>query len=122
MADRLVIVLQRALDGPPRILLEEPNTDPQFEESVNLSPNEQCKSLLAKMKEGPWAPALVEEVGKLLCDCLKKQPAIQRDFVTRLNPNAQAGGPIYLRIEEPELEMWPWETLNDSEVGFLAQR
>jgi hypothetical protein len=115
-----MIWLQKTLNGKPQILLEEPLNDPDAELAVDLALNAKQLALLAQMKTGPWVPDLVEQVGQALCDSLRAQPAIQRDFVTRLALNGPVAAPIYLRVDPPDVDEWPWEALSDKNAGFLA--
>jgi hypothetical protein len=117
VAERLLIWLQRTQNGP-QILLAEPLDDPDAEEGVTLQLSDPERQLLERMKTGPWQPDVVEQVGAVLCQSLRRQKAIERDFKARLAINGE--GPIYLRLDPPEVEEWPWEALNDPDSGFLA--
>jgi hypothetical protein len=119
MSDRVVILLQRGSKGPPRIVLEDPADVPDADVGVDVIADPEREQLLARAKSGPWDPDVVERIGTSLCNLLKEQPAIKKDFETRLRETT-LDGPIYLRIEPPELEEWPWEALNDPDAGFLA--
>ncbi len=115
-----MIWLQKTLSGNPQILLDEPLDDPEAEVAVDLALDADQLALLAQMKTGPWDPNLVEEVGRALCELLKKQPAIGRDFATRLALDGPVAAPIYLRVDPPDVDEWPWEALSDKNAGFLA--
>ena len=120
MADRLVIWLQRTKKGTPQILLKEPDHLPDADLAVDLSLDPSKLALLEQMKTGPWSPNLVEQVGTALCESLKQQPAIQTDFATRLTLTGPVEAPIYLWLDPPEVDDWPWEALSDPGAGFLA--
>jgi hypothetical protein len=115
-----MIWLQQTKNGPAQILLNEPLDDPDAELAVALALDAEKMALLAQMKTGPWDPNLVEQVGQVLCDSLRAQPAIRRDFDTRLALAGPVEAPIYLRVDPPDVDEWPWEALSDEKAGFLA--
>jgi hypothetical protein len=119
---RIVVVMQRTLNGPPQVFLAEPSRHP--EASIPMSLNmAKLRKVLQKMKSKTGKnDAVIQEVGAALLKMLAKHPAIQSDVLPLLDVHLQHEEPIYLFMKDrnPELEQLPWEALHAPNVGFLS--
>lgn len=125
MTDRIVVALQKPVNGPPQLYLMEPSTHGTWDQPLALDPAEVDR--LAELAGAPQDPEQqedrMEKFGRALFDKLMAHPAFESSVSPLLHLNPAQREPFYLYFQHrmPTVEQLPWEALFAPHVGFLSQ-
>ena len=118
---RIVITLQKTIDGPSQFFLEEPSRHQKASIPKRLN-MKNAQKRLDEMKNCNGASDTVIKLGTELLKTLATHPAIKEDVLPLLDPRRHQEEAIYLFMKnwDPDLDQFPWEALHTPEVGFLS--
>jgi len=116
--DRIVIVLQKTIGGPPQVFLQESATLDSDVPAVLTGFD--LAQLMGKIDAQPLPANSVRDVGSQLLDLLALHPTIKTEVLPKLDVAMAGERPIYLVVRDPELEKLPWEALHAPNAGFVC--